>query len=56
MGFMRIKMEHRRRFFRVRLGSIGLLRLATFLLARPYDEAGRYAGEMGGGEKVLGGP
>ena len=30
MGFMRMKMEHRRRFFQIGLGSVGLLRLVVF--------------------------
>ena len=42
MGLM--KMEHRRRFFQIGLGSVGLLRLATFLLVRPYDEASSVRG------------
>jgi hypothetical protein len=50
MGFMRMKMEHRRRFFQIGLGSAGLLRLATFLLARPLERSevgtrGKWEGE-----------
>jgi len=53
MGFMRMKMKHRRRFFQIGLGSVGLLKLATFLLARPYDEGRSVRGGNGRGGESL---
>ena len=50
MEFMRMKMEHRRRFFQIGLGSVGLLRLVVFCWSGLRTKRGRYAGEMGGGE------
>jgi len=51
---MRMKMEHGQRFFQIGLGPVGLLRLATFLLARPYDEARSVRGGNGSGGEGLG--
>jgi hypothetical protein len=48
--------KHGQRFFRVGLGSVGLLRLVVFCWSGLTTKRGRYAGEMGGGERVLGGP
>jgi len=46
-------MKHRRRFFQIGLGSVGLLKLATFLLARPYDEGRSVRGGNGRGGESL---
>ena len=49
-------MEYRRRFFQIGLGSVGLLRLALSCWPGLTTKGGRYAGEMGEGERVLSGP